>query len=123
MQFLTYALVGGTGTLLHFLLLTTSVELLNFGPLISSVVGSIIAALFNHHFNRKFTFNSSKTYFQTLVGFLSVAIFMMIANFCLMYCFLNIVSLHYLIAQVLSTAIVFLLGYTSNKLVVFAHRR
>lgn len=123
MRLAKYTAIGVIGTGLHYLVLIIGVELLDILPIYSTVAGSVVGAVFNHHANRLYTFDSDKSYWQTLTQSSLVSIFMMAINFFLMLIFTIEISMNYLLAQLISTGIVFFIGYTMNKLLVFSVKR
>jgi len=119
MQLIKFALVGVLGTTTQYLTLLVGVMVFGYSSVTSSSVGFVFGAFVNHHFNRKFTFTSTDSYGKTLFGFMLSASFLFVVNFFCMYILTEIFSVHFLAAQVVSTAIVFFSGYTINKYIVF----
>ncbi len=122
MQIIKYGLVGAFGTALHYLVLIIFVELMSAPIEIGTSVGFIVGAIFNHHFNHKVTFKSEINYRETLWKSFLVACLMFLANLLLMAVF-SLVFSHYIVAQVVATGIVFVLGYLLNKSIVFISKK
>jgi len=118
-QIVKFGMVGVLGTLAHYALLILGVDGLGQSVLLSSSLGFILGAFINHHFNRRYTFTSEKTYLQTLIQFMVSASGLFLLNLVLMYVLSDLLSLQYLIAQVITTGIVFLAGFIINKFLIF----
>ena len=119
MQLIKFGLVGLLGTFVHYLTLISAVSLFSISATLSSSVGFILGAFVNHHFNRRFTFDADKSYMTTLVHFMMSAGFLFFVNLVFMYVFVEKVAIHYLIAQVVTTGIVFVSGFMINKYLLF----
>ena len=118
-QIIKFGLVGVLGTFAHYVVLIIGVDYLKQGILISSSLGFIIGAFINHHFNRQFTFSSEKTYIVTLVQFMISASGLFALNLLVMYLLTDKLSFQYLVAQIITTGIVFFSGFIVNKLFIF----
>ncbi|GAB2197906.1 GtrA family protein [Sessilibacter sp. MAH4] len=123
MQIIKYGLVGAFGTALHYLVLIIFVELMRAPIEIGTSVGFILGAIFNHHFNHKVTFKSEINYRETLWKSFLVACLMFLANLLLMAIFTRVLAINYIVAQVVATGIVFVLGYLLNKSIVFISKK
>lgn len=118
-QIVKFGLVGVLGTLAHYAVLIIGVDGFKQSVLLSSSLGFILGAFINHHFNRRFTFSSEKTYLQTLTQFMISASGLFALNLVLMFVLSDLLSLQYLIAQVITTGVVFLAGFIINKFLIF----
>lgn len=119
MQIIKFGLVGLMGTVIHYLTLILGVNFMALSVLVSSSFGFILGAFVNHHFNRQFTFSAEKPYSKTLFHFMIVATMLFFLNLLSMYILIEEVYLQYLIAQVITSGLVFVIGFVINKLLVF----
>lgn len=119
MEIIKFALVGLLGTFAQYLTLIIGVDIFFTSAIIASSIGFIIGAFINHHFNRKFTFKTEKTYAHTLAKFMTSAAFLFVVNFIVMFLLTRIFNIQYLISQIVATGAVFVMGFLINKFVVF----
>ena len=118
-QFLTFALVGVVGTAAHYLVLVTLVEALNVPVLPATTAGFICGAIVNYVLNRRFTFNSDTEHSVALPKFLAVAILGAGINWLVVSLLLELLGLHYLLAQLAATATVLIWNFAANYLWTF----
>ncbi len=119
MQIIKYGLVGVIGTGAHYLILFLGVEYVGVTVLIATSLGFIVGGFINHHFNKKYTFSSDRSYSETLLKSLVVATLMFVVNLGLMMFLVEYAAVFYLFSQVITTLIVFILGFILNKYTVF----
>jgi putative flippase GtrA len=118
-QFCMFTGVGAIGTLAHYTVLVTGVELLGISVLTSTLIGSIVGALVNYVLNYKFTFNSQQPHHIAVTKFLIVAGIGVVLNFCFMYLGTSFLAVPYISAQILSTGLTLLWNYTINRVWTF----
>ena len=123
MQIIKFGLVGVLGTSAHYLMLILGVSLLQLSAVLASSIGFILGAVINHHFNRRFTFDSDKSYGETLLHFMLSASGLFLLNMLLMTVLVSWLQIQYLIAQVVTTGVVFLVGFVINKYLVFQRKK
>lgn len=112
-RLLRFALVGGTATLLQFLLLALFVELLHTAEVAASAASFALSAGFNYWLNYHFTFSSRKSHAQTLPRFVLVALLGLGVNTASFAALLTV--LHYLAAQVVATGVTLLCNFTLHQ--------
>jgi putative flippase GtrA len=117
--FLRYVGAGGLGTAAHYLVLTLVVELLQIVPAYATVVGAFAGAILNYVLNYHFTFASKAPHRRTLPRFFVVAAVSAALNGLGMWYATHRLSLHYLLAQLLCTGAVLVLGYVLNRIWTF----
>ncbi len=110
-----FALVGGVGTLVQYLVLTAGVELFAVNPVVSSCVGYGLGFLVNYLLNFYFTFNLKAGHRAALIRYFSLSLFGFFLNLALVYLAINIVAMHYIPGQILATAVVFLSNYVLSS--------
>jgi len=120
MAFVRYALTGGLATALHYGLLLLLVERLHWAPGPAAALGAGAGALLAYAGNRRYTFAASRAgHGRALPRFALVALGGALLNGALVGG-LSAAGLHYLLAQLLATLAVLLLGYHLNKRWTFA---
>ncbi|MEM8796088.1 MAG: GtrA family protein [Pseudomonadota bacterium] len=115
-RFLTSGLVA---TACHYALLIALVETKVTGPVLATALGAVLGAAVSYALNRRFTFRSSRAHTEALPRFLIIAAAAVLLNAALMALFTNVLSLPYLYAQILATALITLLTYGGNRLWTF----
>jgi putative flippase GtrA len=113
-QFTAYTIVGSSGTLVHYAVLTALVVGLQMNQVLASTFGAMLGAIFNYLINYRFTFKSSVPHRDALPRFMAVAALGLGVNAVVMQVGVSILKLHYLVAQVLATAVVLAAGYAAN---------
>ena len=114
-QFIRYAGVGALGTAAHYAILIALVQALGTNVVAASTTGFVVGAFVNYALNHHFTFESDRAHRVALPRFLIVAGAGMLLNALLMAALLAILPLHYLVAQVVATAVVLVTGFLANR--------
>ena len=115
-----YALVGVLATAVHYLVLVTLVELAGVQPGMAAATGALAGALVAYAGNRRFTFASTAAHTTALPRFLAVAALGVVASAAIVFAGTEWLGLHYLLPQVVATALVFVCGYVLNRRWTFA---
>jgi putative flippase GtrA len=115
-----YAAAGAVGTALHYLLLIALVELGGVQPYVAAMGGAILGAIVNYMFNYHVAFASKTSHRRTVPRFAVVAMLSAVINGGVVWLLTQSAGVHYLIAQVLATAGVLLVGYALNRGWTFA---
>ena len=116
-QFMVFSVVGAVGTAFHFAILASVVNLHLAGPVAGSMLGFTAGAVVNYLLNYHLTFNSRDRHLSTFLKFLAVAVSGLCLNTLIMY--LMTQSLHYLVSQVVATAIVLAWNFLCNRFWTF----
>lgn len=114
-QFLRYAIVGATGTAVHYLILIVLVHAASMNAVVATTLGAIAGALVNYWMNHRFTFGSDRPHARALPRFVLVAIGGIVLNAAVVAAMLAFVAPHYLVAQIVATAVVLLAGFLANR--------
>jgi putative flippase GtrA len=119
--FAKYVTVGAGSTVTDFATLWILTEFFTTWYLISSVTGSVLGMLFGFCFNKRWTFPRSQGgMLQQFSKFGAVVIMGQILANAGVYCFVEYVGLHYIVAKAISTTAVLLLwGFPINLLWTF----
>ena len=121
--FFRYAIAGAVGTAMHYLTLVAAVELVGTTAPVGTTVGAIVGACVNYVLNYHFTFASDQAHRETLPRFMSVALLSAALNGAGMWLAVDLLSVHYIVAQVACTLGVLFLGYLLNKAWTFRSSR
>jgi len=121
MQFITYAGVGSVGTLAHYLLLLLLVEGIGVSPYQGAIAGFLLGALVNYQLNHRFTFRSTQQHRDALPKFLFVVAIGVLFTGALMAWATERLNIHYLIAQLITTALLLIFTFAVNRLWTFRH--
>jgi putative flippase GtrA len=121
-QFSLFSLVGVVGTIAHYLLLLTLVELANVRPVGASMAGALLGALVNYALNYRYTFGSRRLHREALPRFMVVAGVGFALNAAIMWLAVAQVHIYYMLAQVITTAIVLVWNYLGNRLWTFSEK-
>jgi len=117
--FTRYVGVGAIGTAVHFALLMLCVELFFLPATIGAALGATAGALTNYWLNYHITFASRSQHRRTLPRFLTVALAGIGLNTAIMYGLTEQMTVHYLLAQAVSTAAVLVVGFSLNRVWTF----
>lgn len=119
LQFLRFATVGGIATGIHYFILVVLVHSANMNAVWASTIGFAISALFNYLLNYRYTFQSNVEHKRAIIKFFLVASVGLIVNSLTMHMLIELVGAHYLLAQLMATALVLLWNFTGNRLWTF----
>lgn len=111
-KFFSFALVGVPATVAHYLVLYILVEFLAIDPVTASGCGSILGLIVSYALNFKWTFNSNQSHLLAFPKFACISLMGMSFNLVLMAWLTE--TLHYFVAQVLTTLTVFIWNFTAN---------
>jgi putative flippase GtrA len=119
-----YTLVGATGTLAQFAILIGLMEGLHWhDATLASTLGAIAGAFVNYALNYRFTFNSQKNHTESLPKFMATATLGFILNAAAMALLTQRGQVQYVIAQVISTAGVFMVTFIVNSAWTFKNKK
>ncbi|MCP3726215.1 GtrA family protein [Paraburkholderia sp. CNPSo 3272] len=114
-RFALYAGVGAIGTGAQYAILIAMVRSGCASPAISSMAGAAVGAVVNYSLNRRITFRSNTNPLSTAPKFAVIALLGVMANGVCMKFFATILGVNYLIAQMLTTALVLGMTYLFNS--------
>ncbi len=118
-QFVMFFGVGAVATALHYVVMLLLVTGLDVYPVVAAFLGSLAGAVLSYFLNYRYTFNSKESHSSTLVKFGIVAGTGMLLNLGLVALFVEVMGIHYFIAQMVSTAIILCWNFAINKLWTF----
>ncbi|MFP7296932.1 GtrA family protein [Neobacillus niacini] len=114
LKFIKYSVVGCISVLIYFLSVFVLVELFDKDPIFASTLSFIIMTYISFLLNKKYTFGSDFSYNQ-LLRFLVVSAIGFTLNFGIMYLVVNILSLHYVIGELITTLIIPVINFILNN--------
>ncbi|MCP3718774.1 GtrA family protein [Paraburkholderia sp. CNPSo 3281] len=114
-RFVVYAGVGAIGTGAQYAILVAMVRSGLGSPAVSSMVGATVGAIINYGLNRQITFRSNSNPLSTAPKFAIIALLGVVMNGACMKFFTSILALNYLMAQLVTTALVLALTYLLNS--------
>lgn len=114
LKFIKYSIVGCISVLIYFLSVFVLVELFDKDPIFASTLSFIIMTYISFLLNKKYTFGSNFSYNQ-LWRFLVVSAIGFTLNFSIMYLVVNILSLHYVIGELITTLIIPIINFILNN--------
>ena len=114
-QFLRFAAVGATGTLVQYGVLGAGVELFGIPAPISSGIGYALGSVVNYLLNYAFTFGSDKSHAETASKYYAVVGVGWCLNTGLMWLLAHHWGLNYWFAQVLATGVGLLWNFSGSR--------
>jgi putative flippase GtrA len=121
-QLAKFTVVGAFGTIVHYTILILLVEKMSVGAVLGSSVGAVTGALVNYFLNYYFTFQSERRHSEAIVQFYVVAGAGFLINALFMWVLADILSIYYLVAQLITTGIVLLWNFWINRIWTFRSR-
>jgi putative flippase GtrA len=118
-QFARFAGVGFVSTIGHYGLLITLAQGLDWEPVRASAVGALLGAWINYVLNYHYTFRSKRRHFESVTKFAVVAAVGLLLNTLFMWLGVNIIHAHYLLSQVITTALVLFWSFGANRYWIF----
>lgn len=117
-----FAVVGVAGTSAHYALLLSLVEVAGVAYLWAAGAGFLLGALVNYVLSRMFVFASDRPHVDALPRFLLVALSGLLLTVMLMAGLVDLLGVHYLLAQVLTTVLLLFWHYLGNALWTFGQQ-
>lgn len=119
-DFIRFSVVGGISTISHYLAMITLIHRFEVEPTLASSTGFVLGALINYSLNRRFTFQSDRPHSSAVPRFMTAALSGLALNAGLLAASIYIIGVHYLLAQIVATAVVLFWNYALNKYWTFA---
>jgi len=119
-KFRRFVIVGVIATLLQYGLLVVCVRACHLSATWGSAIGFAVSAFVNYALNYRYTFRSSRTHRSASWRFVVVASSGLLVNVLLMQLLNARLGLHYLLAQVITTAVVLAWNFVGGAFWSFA---
>lgn len=113
-QFVLSGAAGAIGTAGHYATLLALVEGAGVAPTLATGVGAGAGALINYALSRVYAFQSRRPHREALPRFLLIALVGLGLNVVVMAALLRL-PVHYLLAQLVATALVFVFNFIANR--------
>ena len=120
-MFVRFLMVGGTTTLIHYLILFILVRMAGVNEVTASTVGFVSSAVLNYWFNRSFTFQSNRRHTQALPRFILVALIGMLINAFVVWVAVLVLAFNLILGQLLATGCAMVWSFIANKLWAFSN--
>lgn len=117
-QLISFIMVGGTATLIQFLLLILFVDSLAINATLASACAFCLSAVVNYLLNYKLTFNSQQSHAVTLPKFCVTAALGLAFN-TLFFIIGQYLLDHYLLAQCFATGITLVINFALHKFWIY----
>lgn len=114
-QLVRFTLVGGIGTSAHYIVLVVLVSGFGVNPILGSTAGFLVGMITNYVLNRRFTFNSQRSHRETLWRFGTVVLVGIGINTVIMALLTEGMKLHYLLAQLVATALTLSWNFVGSR--------
>lgn len=115
MKFIKFLGVGGLATAIQYGILILLVETNLALPVVASSIGYLVSSIANYLLNYYFTFSSSASHSLAIVKFLVVALIGLLINSLLIYVMTEMISIYYIIAQIVATLAVLIWNFFAHK--------
>jgi len=113
-RFGRFLVVGLLATGVQYLVLVIGVEALGARPARASAAGFVLGAVVGYLLNRSYTFRSKVPHMTGAARFATVAAVGLAGNILFMVLLTGYLHLHYVLAQILTTAVVLLWNFAAN---------
>lgn len=117
-RFIKFGMVGVVATLSHYVLMFTGLAFWD-APVLWSFLGAVTGAIVGYVLNYAFTFKSRLPHAQTTLKYGMITVFSILLNTAVFYVLSQIIGLPVLIAQIVSTVLIFLCNYWVHKNITF----
>jgi len=116
-----FLLVGGSCTAVQYLLLALLIDGLGSRPVLASGTAYAVAVLLNYELSRRWTFHGRPASWRSFLRFIGVSVAGLVLNVLLFEGALRAGVPHYLIAQVIATAVTMGVNFTLYRIWAFRH--
>jgi len=119
-----YLLAGALATVTHLLILSLVHHFLGLQIIIATSVAYLIAFAVSFSLQKFWTFrNKAKRYFEQIYLYLLVGVFNLFFNAALMQSLVVNLDFHYLLSQLLTSAVIAINSFLLYKYLVFKHNK
>lgn len=115
-MFSTFLVAGALAAMVQYGVLIVLVQLAATNAVAASALGYAVAAVVNYYLNYRYTFRSKQVHWRAFSKFALVVLCGISLNTWFMHIGIEWFGWHYLLAQLLATALVLLWNFTANAL-------
>ncbi|MDJ0950176.1 MAG: GtrA family protein [Alphaproteobacteria bacterium] len=119
-QFISYGLAGATAVAAHLLVLWCLVELAGTESTLASAIGFCCAVPINYLLQHRLVFSQRSNHVRFFVRYVVVTFAALGLNVALFSTAVYVLGIHYMVAQVIATSIVFFVNFSVNRAYTFA---
>ena len=114
-QFVKFTGVGFVSAIGHYGLLIALVQLAAVSAVPASAAGALLGAWINYALNYRYTFRSNRQHREAMLRFAVVATIGLILNTLFMWVGVELINVHYLLSQVVTTGLVLIWSFAANR--------
>ena len=118
-QFVKFTGVGFMSAIGHYGLLIALVQLAAVQPVPASAAGALLGAWINYSLNYRYTFHSTRRHRESVLRFGIVAAIGLVLNTLFMWVGVDVIGVHYLLSQVVTTGLVLIWSFAGNRFWTF----
>ncbi len=118
-QFSRFTGVGCMSAIGHYGLLILLVQVFAVDAVTASAAGALLGAVINYSLNYRVTFRSTKRHRDSIWKFAVVALIGLVLNTFFMWVAVDLLGIHYLVAQVVTTGLVLIWSFIGNRIWTF----
>ena len=118
-QFVSFTGVGFASAVGHYGVLIALVQFARAPAVPASAAGALLGAWINYSLNYRYTFRSSKRHREAVFKFALVASVGLILNTLFMWVGVDLLAIHYLLSQIVTTGLVLIWSFSANRLWTF----
>ena len=115
-----FILVGGSTSIVCLVLIWLMVDGLHLHVVLGSTIAVILASLYNYCLHYYWTFSSDTSHGFVLIKYLLMCLGGLVINGLVMYFGVTVLSVHYLMVQLLASVMLVLWSFTISFLWVFS---
>jgi len=120
LRFLRFILVGLAATTVTFSALITGVEVFHTSAVTASLAGYALGIVVNYSLNYGYTFKSRERHMIVIPRFLLIMFAGLLINALIMVVLVDMVGVHYVLAQLAAISVVLVWNFTANQFWTFA---
>lgn len=124
-QFFRYIFVGGTAAAVDWLVLWILRGVLHDGLYFSTAIAFLMGLAVNYLLSKLLVFKgtpSGKSYYYELLVYIITGLIGLVFTEILMYVFWDLAGLHYMLSNIIATAIVLVWNFSSKKAILYRKR-
>jgi putative flippase GtrA len=120
-QIVRYTLAGGAAIVTHLAILSLLIELTQINKTLASAIGFACAIPVNYLLQHFFVFHSSGAHGIRFARYILVTLSVMMLNALFFWILAEVLKIQYVIAQLITTALVFTINFVSNRSYTFSN--
>ncbi len=114
-QFLKFTGAGFVSAIGHYGLLIALVQIAAVPAVPASAAGALLGAWINYGLNYRYTFRSTRQHRESVLRFAVVAAVGLVLNTLFMWVGVDLIGVHYLLSQVVTTGLVLIWSFACNR--------